>query len=137
MTTRDFTSNVLGAIAFNIQTLAADATTNGNEIDTQGYQSIVFECLTGTITDGDYAFALQSTNTAGQGYIAVPAADIIGTVPAFTQDTDDDQIRRFSYRGDDRFLRIQVTAANTNQGGVVGAVALLGSPDNAPAPANA
>jgi hypothetical protein len=137
MTTRDFTSDVLAATAFNIQLLAADATTNGNEIDTQGYQSIVFICATGTIADGDYAFSLQSTNTTGQNYLAVPATDIIGTVPAFTLDTDDDQVRRFSYRGDDRFLRIQVTAANTNNGGTVGAYALLGSPDNAPAPANA
>jgi len=116
--------------ALDIQTISTDTTTDGDVIDTQGYDSLTFVFQTGTVTDGDYLPLIEESDvvTFGGEESAVADADLTVTEAAagFTADTDDNQISKIGYTGAKRFVRLAIVSTNTSSGAVVGAIAVLG-----------
>lgn len=112
----------------------AAATTNDTAwvsqvIDRQGYDSLTFVILTGSLADADATFAV----TVDHGDLAnlndaasVPADQLIGTTTAagFTYG-DDDETRKIGYRGDKRYVRLTVTPSANSGNAFCAAVALL------------
>ncbi len=125
--------------AFDIQAIGTDTTTNGDVIDTQGYEAVSFFFQTGTITDGDYTVLIQEGDESDlSDASAVADADLLpaGTGQeadaSFDADTGDNQVSKIGYRGTKRYVRFNVVSTNTSTGGTVGAIAILEYPDEAP-----
>lgn len=140
MATQDLTSKLKVVNALSPQNITSNTTVDGNDIDTQGYESINFSILTGTITDGDYAVEIEEADDDGSGspdtYAAVADDDLIGleTNVGFSDDTDDDKASKIGYIGGKRHVRINVTSTNVTSGGFVGASAELGHAHESPGP---
>lgn len=114
-----------GAIALKAQTIATDTTTPGETLDMQGYQSCLFLPFTGTLTDGDYEFQLFEGDESDMSDEAeVSSDDVVGTIPDWDADADDDKISQFAYIGTKRYVRVKVVSTNTTTGAVVGAMAV-------------
>lgn len=131
MATKDQYNDLNELVAFNIQAISTDTTTNGAIIDTKGYEAVTFIFHTGTITDGDYTVLIQDGDDSGlSDAAAVADADLIGTEAAasFTADTDDNKVSKIGYIGTKRYVRFNVVSTNTSTGGTVGAVCVLGKP---------
>ena len=133
MATKDLFSQLKPQVAVDFGTIATDTTTTGNVIDTQGFESVTFGLITGTVTDGDYTIALldSADNTT---YTAVTDANLLGTEAgaSFTADTDDDSISKLGYIGIKRYVRADIVSANTTSGAVIGAYCMLGNPKSGP-----
>lgn len=129
---RDLASDIKESTALDPATIGSDTTTNGNIIDTQGYESLTFLFHVGTVTDGDYTPLIQEGDDSGlSDAAAVADADLIGTEAgaAFTDDTDDNATSKIGYAGDKRYVRFNVVSTNTTTGATsVGATAVLGHP---------
>lgn len=135
MANRENVSNIEQLNAFDIQTISSDTTTNGEIIDTQGYDSVTFLFQTGTVTDGDYTVLIQEGDEDDlSDAAAVADADLTATEASvsFTADTDDNAVSKIGYLGNKRYVRFNVVSTNTSSGAVVGAQAILSHPANAP-----
>lgn len=132
---REMVNGFKQAVAFKIQAITTNTTTDGEIIDTQGFDSLSFLFQTGIITDGDYAVLIQHGEDSGLSDAAdVADADLTVTEASvsFTADSDDDKVSKIGYTGAKRFVRFSVVSANTSTGGTVGAQALSGHPDVRP-----
>ncbi len=108
----------------------------GTVIDRQGFDSVMFGILTGSIADADATFAvlLEESDASGSGFSAVADADMLsqtsGTAPetaaAFQFDSDN-QVRKLGYLGIKRYLKLTITPANNASAAVLAAFALLGT----------
>lgn len=132
-------NNLHDVVAFNVQAISTDTTTNGNIVDTKGYDSVTFVFVTGTVTDGDYTVLIQDGDDSGlSDAAAVADAQLTNTEAdtSFTADTDDNVSKTIGYLGNKRYVRFNVVSTNTSTGATVGAIALLGHPDVSPVPVN-
>jgi len=130
---RDLTSSVEPKIALKLQTISTSTTTVGEIIDSQGFESVDFSFITGTLTDGDYQVALEDGEESNLSDAATVSSDfIIGTLPNFVDDTDDDVIGHFGYNGKKRFIRMSIVSTNVSSGAVVGGQATEGHAINRP-----
>lgn len=131
---RDLTSSVEPKLAFNVQAIATDTTTAGNILDTKGFESVDISLFTGTVTDGDYALSIvagdevdsESAPTVITDAAAVGSDFIIGTLPSFTEDTDDDSIKHVGVVAKKRWIQCSVVSTNTATGATIGAQATFG-----------
>jgi len=136
----DMHNNTAAANALDIQAITTDTTTVGNIIDTRSAtlgpaNAIEFTSHMGTVTDGDYTWQLfhgDAADMADEVQVTTSTLGLLGTMPAYTADTDDDKVARFGYIGKLRYLRVKVVSANTSSGALAGATALLGKPDTVP-----
>ncbi len=106
-------------------------------IDRQGYGACEFVIATGSIADVDATFAVlvEHGNQANlSDAAAVPDEELIGTeaVAGFQFD-DDNEVRKIGYRGNKRYLRLTITPSANASAALIGAVAVLGRPAQAPA----
>lgn len=137
MAMKDLHNNINELIAVNTTTVSTDTTTVGNAIDMQGYESIEFMLVMGAQTDGDFSMVLTECATSNGSYTAVDDADLLGTEPAFTTDTDQNKIASVGYIGSLRFLKMTVVSANTaTTGATFTGVAIQGHATDAPVPAD-
>ncbi len=112
--------------------IAADTTTNGEIIDTAGYDSLEFLISSGVITDGAYTTVLQeSDDPAMSGATAVSDAQTLGDLPAFGL-TEDGITKRVGFVGKMRYVRLQLVSTGTTVGGLFSTVAVQGKPSSAP-----
>jgi hypothetical protein len=126
---RDLHNNVDERVALNTQLINTDTTTNGNIIDTQGYESIEFVMQAGVVTAGDVTPVLQDGDDSGLSDAAVVAADFrLGSL--VTLDATNG-ITRFGYVGKKRYVRVNALSA-TSANLTVGVTAVLGDPHSAP-----
>lgn len=125
MASIDLKSKIKQEVALNIQAISSDTTTAGNEIDTAGYESVVFVLQAGTLTDGDYTLLVEDSDTSGSGYVAVSDDFLIGTEASTQLDTSN-TASRIGYVGKKQYVKVSVVSANTTSGGTVGAIAILG-----------
>ena len=103
-------------------------------IDRQGFDSVSFVILTGSLADADATFAaLLEESSNGTDFAAVAAADLLGTaaLAGFTF-ADDNETRKLGYAGAKRYLRLTVTPSANASAALIAAVALLGHPAVAP-----
>lgn len=113
---------------------AIAANTNGASIDTAGHESCEFVFHVGTaMVGGGFAVTLQESDTGSFGgeETAVPAANIIGELPSIAI-ADANKVFRVGSIGKKRYQRPVLTETGTITGGVIGCVAILMHPKEAP-----
>jgi len=132
---KDLHNNIENRSALNNSNITSNTTTNGNTIDTKGYESIEFLIQTGVITDGSYAvqvFEGDQSNMSDEAQVA--AGNILGTIPTLIS-TDDNVVKRFGVKmGTKRYMRLKVVSSGVTTGGNMEAQVLLGTPLQAPTP---
>lgn len=135
MATQDLLQETEEVLAFNVQSIASDTTTNGNNVDMQFYQSVMFTFFTGSYTDGDYEPQLQEADDDGTGspgtWSDVADADLLPTgtgQEAARSLGAANAIDQIGYRGNKRWLRLNIVSTGTTTGATVGAVAVKGHP---------
>lgn len=104
----------------------------GQIIDRQGYESLEFVILTGSIADADATFAVlveEGDQANLSDAAAVADADLLGTEAlAGFQFDDDNETRKIGYRGNKRYVRLTVTPSANASAALLAAVAVLGNP---------
>lgn len=133
MSEYDGHSRVKGEVALNSQDITSDTTTNGNVIDTVGFESIEFHIQSGVITDGTYTLLLEEDDVIGFGTATVvPADETLGVLTGFVL-TDDNATKRVGSIGKKQFQRLSIVSASTTTGATkFSSVAVLGNPKVAP-----
>jgi len=128
MASQDSKSSSASAVAVNFQTIASDTTTVGTIIDSQGFESLIFSLVTATVTDGDYALILEDGDDSGLSDAAtVTSTFLVGSLPAFTEDTDDNLSLDVGYIGKKRYVRASVVSTNFSaSGAVIGSMVMKG-----------
>ena len=138
---KDVFHNQRSEIALKAQVIASDTTTVGETIDMKGADGALFQPFTGTLTDGDYELQLfvgNASNMSDEVEVAHNSADILGTMPDWEADTDDDKVSEFCYIAASalpgyRYARLKVVSTNfSSVGAVVGALVSLMFPSHAP-----
>ena len=109
---REQYSNLLPITAFKIQEITSDTTTNGEIIDTQGFDSALFSIQAGTITTGTITPVLEHGDAANLSDAAdVPDSQLKPTeADAVFAATDDDEVKRLAYVGNKRYTRLKLTS---------------------------
>ena len=124
----DLKSSVEPVVGLNFGAIATDTTTVGNIIDSAGFGSLVLTLVTGTVTDGDYTLVVEhGDDSALSDATTVTAADLIGGLPSFTADTDDNSAKAVGYIGKKEYVRPNIVSANTTSGAFIGVVAIKGN----------
>lgn len=108
----------------------------GQIIDRQGYGSVEYVILIGSVADADATFTVlleESDESDMTGAAAVADADLLGTEAlAGFQFDDDNEVRKLGYKGHKRYTRLTITPVGNASAAVLGAVAVLGHPAGAP-----
>jgi hypothetical protein len=139
---RDLISNIQVKRALSPVSVADNTAQVSQIIDRQGYDSLSFLILTGSLADADVTFTVlveEGDNSALSDAAAVADADLItqtsGTAPetaAGFQFDDDNEVRKIGYRGTKRYVRLTITPANNASAALLAAVAILGHAEHAP-----
>lgn len=129
----DLHSNVKQVVALDSQDITTNTTTDGNIIDTAGFESLEYLIQSGTITDGAYAFLLEEDDVIGfTSSTVVPADETLGVLTGFVA-ADDDSALRVGSIGKKRFQRLAIVSTGASTGGTkFSSVAVLGHPQSAP-----
>jgi len=123
----DLKSSISTEVGLNFGSIATNTTTVGNIIDSAGFASLVFSLVTGTVSDGDYTLVIEhGDDSALSDAATVASTDLIGGLPSFTADTDDNLSKDVGYVGKKRYVRASIVSANTTSGAVIGVVAIKG-----------
>lgn len=124
----DLKSSISTEVGLNFGSIATNTTTVGNIIDSAGFASLVFSLVTGTVSDGDYTLVIEhGDDSALSDAATVASIDLIGGLPSFTADTDDNLSKDVGYVGKKRYVRASIVSANTTIGAVIGVVAIKGN----------
>jgi hypothetical protein len=148
----DLHNEIKDVNALNIGTISSSTTTNGNIIDTLGFEATEFVIHAGTITDGVYVpsiyesddsglasatvitsdFLIGTTNVTGErpDYAAIPVAPI--TDATFSLSADSNKVARIGCLNKKRYTQLRLTSSGVSSGGIFGAVATLGYPEHKP-----
>jgi len=135
---REVHNTIEPAVGFKTQVISSDTTTEGEIIDTQGFDAIEYVIQSGTITLGTITPVLEEGDESDLSDASdVADADLTNTeASAAFAATDDDVTKRIGYIGGKRYLRLKLTtAASANL--TVGSTVLKALPNNAPVAANA
>lgn len=130
MAKRELKSTTSLVVALNTTAISSDTTTNGETIDTAGFESILFVIQSGTLADGTYTPLIQEGDNSGLSDAAsVADADLTNTEAsvAFAA-TDDNTSKSIAYVGSKRYVRLNIVSASTSSGGTLSAVAVKGDP---------
>lgn len=137
MATIDSYNNVFEVLHINSGTHTGTVTPS-NGVDTQGFESILFVIVSGTVTDGTWTPKLQASDSISSDFVDVTEVGtphwLLGTPVPFTN-ADNNKVWRLGYVGNKRYVRCVVTetVAGTAEFGVI---AELGHPHSAPTAAN-
>lgn len=105
----------------------------GQIIDRQGFGSLEFGILAGTLADADATFTAlveESDNSDLSGGNTVASTDLLGAAADlnFTFAADD-TVRKLGYKGIKRYVRLTITPAANSGSAPIAAFALLGHAD--------
>ena len=119
--------------------LADNTAQVGAIIDTQGYNSLSFVIITGTLADADATFAVTMDHGNDSGLsdaAAVPADQMAGTLAnaGFTFAADS-ACRKIGYIGSKRYVRLTITPSGNTGAAPLSVVALQGEALEQPTPA--
>lgn len=135
---RDLMNNVHPVVAIAPVVVTDGTAQVSAAIDTQGYSSVTFIILLGTLADADatWAVTVKEGDDSTQGnHTAVADAELVGTeaLAGFAAATDDGLCRKIGYKGGKRYVSIEIDDVVANSGNAPMAVlCLLGHPDLAP-----
>ena len=132
---RDLMNNVHPAGA-NVAAPADTTPVVSGIVDVQGFDSLTFLILTGTLADIDATFTVLVEHDDDIGFgaaAAVPDDELIGTeaLAGFTFALDQGA-RKIGYKGAKRYVRCTVTPVANASAAPIGVVGLLGHPHHAP-----
>jgi len=126
----DLHHNVATRVALAIAIIATDTVTNGEIIDSQGFESLEFITQTGVVTAGDVTPSVEGSDDSGMvGAVAITGEDLLNSVPQVMAASDFTQ--RLGVIAKYRYYRLNQTTANTANL-TVGASVVLGNPHSAP-----
>jgi len=133
---RDLMNNVHLKRAISPVSVSDDTAQVSQIIDTQGYNSLTFAILAGSLADAGATFTalVEHDDAAGFGTAAAVSDDeLIGTeaLASFNQG-DDNKCFKIGYAGTKRYVRLTITPAGNASAALVAAVAILGHPAQAP-----
>ena len=113
--------------ALDLSNITSNTTTDGEILDTAGYEALEFVAFSTNITDGVYTLSLFDGDDAALADAAVVSdEETLGSGTNFVL-TDDNTAKRIGYIGKKRYVRLRVTSTGVTTGGNIGSVALLAS----------
>lgn len=129
MASKELKTQILQDVALEIQTIAADTTTDGEAFDMTlhgGFEGITFIMQTGVVTAGDVTMNIQESDDAIT-YSDVAAANLVGD-----EETLDGshETTRISYIGKKRYVMPQFVTDNSANL-IVGAIGIKTHPRKA------
>lgn len=150
MASRDLHNIIKNYSALNSTSITSSTTTNGNIIDSNGYEGVEFLLQAGAMTDGTYTPSIFAGNASDlSDGVTVPAQFLIGTTnvidtlanqrpdygspivdaigdATFTGATDSNKVKRIGTNAPYRYFRLVITSTSVTTGGTLAAIALLG-----------
>lgn len=124
----DSASQMAASVALNTASISSSTTTNGNIIDTQGYNALTLILSVGSRTDGTYTPLVRHGDAADLSDVAdVDDADLVGT-EALAAISASNTVKKIGYVGNKRYVRLSVVSTSVTTGATVGATAILGRP---------
>jgi hypothetical protein len=131
MASVDLKNDIKSLNALNIQAITTNATTAGVEIDTQGFDSVTFEIITGARTDGTVTPLIQESDVSGSYSGSVADDDLIGTeANAALSAAQSRSI--IGYVGKKRYVKLSLVSTAVTSGLTAGASAILGAAKHNP-----
>lgn len=123
---RDMKNNldVVGSLA---PAARVNGTANGTGVDLKGFNSCMAVFHAGAVTDGVHTPKVQESDDDST-YTDVAAADLLGTLAAFTANT----VQRIGYIGNKRYIRPVITTTGATTGALSNATVVRGNPHVAP-----
>lgn len=131
MASRDLKNNIKVLNALNIASISSNTTTAGVEIDTQNYESVTFEVITGARTDGTVTPLIQESDTSGSYSGSVSDDDLVGTEAESALSIAHSR-SRVGYIGTKRYVKLSLVSTSVTTGLTAGASVILGNPKSAP-----
>jgi hypothetical protein len=131
MASRDLKNDIKILNALNIASISTNTTTAGVEIDTQGYESVTFEIITGARTDGTVTPLIQETDTSGSYSGSVDDDNLIGLEADAALSVAQSR-SRIGYIGTKRYVKLSLVSTSVTTGLTAGASVILGNPKSAP-----
>ena len=123
----DLKSSIKTEVGLNFGSIATNTTTVGNIIDSKGFASLTYSLVTGAVTDGDYALIIEDGDDSALSDAAVVSVTgLVGALPAFDDNADDNKSLSVGYIGKKRYVRASLGSTNTTSGAVIGVVAIKG-----------
>ncbi len=128
----DLHNNVDDRVALTNQSITTNTTTDGEIIDTKGFESIEFIYQSGALNAGAFALLLREGDAANLSDVAdVPSEETLGALTGFAA-TDDDATIRVGSIGKKRYQRASIVSTGASGANLFSAVAVLGTPHTAP-----
>ena len=131
MASRDLKNDIKILNALNIATISTNTTTAGVEIDTQGFESVTFEIITGARTDGTVTPLIQETDVSGSQSGSVDDDNLIGLEADAAINTANTR-SKIGYAGSKRFLKLSLVSTVVTSGLTAGGSVILANPKSAP-----
>ncbi len=138
MASKDLYTLTAPIVGLNTQTIASDTVVDGNTIDMQFFEGVLFTIQTGALTDGTYTPKLQDSpdgtnwtdvvDQAGSGSVTGPyyaignySTNLVSTggYPAAVISTAN-TATNLGYVGKQRYVRIVITSSLVTSGAVIG-----------------
>ena len=124
---REIASKTESEIGLVIQLYDTNTIINGNIVDLQRSNSVLFTIHAGEITDGTYTFTFEeSIDEAFTVPIVIPESDLRGNTLAnlvFTT-TEEGSVQQVSLVNNKRFVRTVLTVTGATSGGNFGVLAI-------------
>ena len=131
MASRDLKNDIKIVNGLNIASITTNTTTGGVEVDTQGYESVTIEVITGARTDGTVTPLLQESDVTATYSGSVADEDLIG-LEADAALSALNARSRFGYIGKKRYIKVSLVSTSVTTGLTAGASVILGNPKSAP-----
>lgn len=131
MSNIDQKNNIKILNALNIATISNNTTTAGVEIDTQGFESVTFEIITGTRTDGTVTPLIQESDTSGSYSGSVDDANLVGLESSAALSAANSR-STIGYVGYKRYVKLSLVSTSVTSGLTAGASVILGNPKTSP-----
>ncbi len=109
----DIKSDILQVIAFEGATISSDTTTDGEIIDMQGYNSVVFILQTGAVSAGDVTALIQDGDASNLSDASDVTDTFLSGTEASTLIDAANTTTRIGYVGKKRYVRLSAVSDNS------------------------
>lgn len=143
---KDNHDNILAAVALNATQMNTNTTAVGPILDRNTFESLEYLLYTGAWTTGTFTASLQDGNASNLSDAAAVAENFLlphvnsqanGVAYTSAVLNGANQVKRLGYVGSKRYVQLTITSTSVvSTGALVGALAILGSPDFSPTAAN-
>lgn len=129
MANQDMHNNQAATQALDYQEITSDTNTDGDIIDTQGFEGCEFTLQGATITDGTFTLAVRQGDDSGlSDATTASGSEVLGSEAVTASNT----VAQIGYVGNKRYVQLRVVSTATTSGGFVAGTAALGHPLHAP-----